>query len=472
MIFNPALFLFFFFIVISIYYVIPLKLRNSWLLFTSYFFCLTYNLQSLIVLIYSTVVSYFIGLLIDRVAESRFSKKGTLICLWSGIALCMLPLIMNKADKNSLFVLIGVSFYTLQEIGYMTDIYFHKREAEHNFINYAVFVAFFPKLVSGPIERSNDLLDQIENISQPAFDYDRAREGFELILWGYFQKSVIADSFSHYVDKVYGQWEGYTGATILLATFLFAFQLYADFSGYTNIALGAAQVMGLRLRKNFSQPYLAVSIKDFWRRWHISLSKWLRDYIYIPLGGNRGGKVKKYTNLLITFLVSGIWHGGSWSFLAWGMIHGGYQVLEDYFRGIREKSEKQDRQRMILTFMSQLRVFIMVNIAWIFFRASGLKAAFGMLHKGIFDFSAGNLATDIFRTLNLNGINICIGFVFILLIITVDILHENNIHIRILLNRQNIVLRWICYMGALLILTFVGLRRCGLEASNFIYMKF
>lgn len=475
MIFNPAIFLFFLLIIISIYYVIPLKLRNSWLLLISYFFCLTYNFQSLYVLIYSTIVSYLIGLLIDRLADSRFARKGTVICLWCGILLCIFPLIISKTDKNSFFVLIGISFYSLQEIGYIADIYYRKRKAEHNLINYAVFVAFFPKLVSGPIEKNGDFLSQIEKISMPAFDYDRVRDGFELILWGYFQKSVIADSFSVYVDKVYGQWESYSGATILLSTFLFAFQLYADFSGYTNIALGAAQVMGIRLQKNFSQPYLAVSIKDFWRRWHISLSLWLRDYIYIPLGGNQGGRVKKYINLMITFLVSGAWHGGSWSFFAWGMIHGFYQVVEDYIRSIRKKegtSKGKDGQNIILTFIRRIRVFIMVDIAWFFFRASGLRAAFGMLYKVFLDFSGGNLATDIFETLNLNGSNISIGILLILLLITVDLLHENNIHIRILLNRQNIVLRWVCYMGMLLTLTFMGMRRCGIEASNFIYMQF
>lgn len=468
MIFNPAVFLIFFLIVISIYYVVPPKFRNSWLLLTSYFFCLTYNLQSLLVLVFSTVISYLIGLLIDRQADSNFPKAGAAICLWAGIILCVFPLIMSKTDKDSLFVLIGISFYTLQEIGYMADIYYRKREAEHNLINYAVYVAFFPKLVSGPIEKSGDFLKRIGNSEPPAFDYNGVREGFELILWGYFQKSVIADSFSVYVDKVYGQWEGYSGATILLATILFAFQLYADFSGYTNIALGTAQVMGIKLQKNFNQPYLAFSIKDFWRRWHISLSEWLRDYIYIPLGGNRGGKVKKYINLLITFLISGAWHGGSWNFIAWGMLHGIYQIAEDNVFNIKNK----DRQSVILLFLRRLGVFVMVDIAWLFFRASGLKAAIGMLQKSIFDFGGGNLATDIFRTLDLNGASICLGIILIFLLIVVDILHENNIHIRILLNRQNIILRWICYLSALLILTFVGMRRCGIEASNFIYMQF
>ena len=462
MIFSSALFILFLLLVMSVYYIVPTKLRHLWLLLASYVFCLMYDVNALIVLVGSTLVSYLFGLILDRMKwEGKGNKAGSRIWLWVGVICCIAPLLLAKTGRFSLFAVIGVSFYTLQEIGYLSDICQGKSRAEKSLLNYALFIAFFPKLVSGPIERSGNLLKQIKEASGTVFEYDRVKSGFLLMLWGYFQKSVIADSFSGYVSKVYDQWEAYSGAVILLATVVFAFQLYADFAGYTNIVLGAAKVLGYQLQENFLQPYLAVSIRDFWRRWHISLSAWLRDYIYIPLGGNRRGKLCKYINLMITFVVSGLWHGLSFNYVAWGMLHGAYQVIGEFVGG-----------RKLTLLLRRVGVFALVNIAWVFFRAGSLKAAIGMLLRCVLHFSPGALAGDVFSSLGLGMTNIVFGAACIVLLLLADVLHERQIHVRVLLAERSIVVRWLCYMVLVLLLAFVEIRRCGIPASNFIYSQF
>ena len=471
---NSFYFIFFFLIVVMLYFIIPIKMRKSWLLLTSYIFCLTYNSDSLIALIYSTIVSYLFGIILNRLHACR-RKAGEIICLWGGIFFCILPWMMERVSQYSLFVLVGTSFYVLQEIAYLIDIYRGKSSAEKNPINYALFIAFFPKLVSGPIERSDNLLRQMNNEHNVIFDYNRVKEGFLLIIWGYFEKSVIADSLSFCVNSIYGDWESYSGAALVLATVVFAFQLYADFAGYTNIAIGAAQVLGFGLQDNFRQPYLACSIKDFWRRWHISLSIWLRDYIYIPLGGNRKGIMRQYVNLMITFLISGLWHGAGWNFLAWGLLHGAFHVIEKCWQNVKKKLEvvaDLPNRSIMLDIVRRISVFVLVDIAWIFFRASGLKSAIGILNKCFFEISIDNFARDIFFSLNLSVGEIFVGILLIMLLFATDILRERNIRISAFLARKPAVLRWFCYIMILLILTIVEMRRCGIAASNFIYMQF
>lgn len=475
MIFSSACFILFLMIVVSIYYVVPIKLRHIWLLMASYIFCLSYDVNAVIVLAGTTLVSYLFGCFLDKIKTAYQSKTGALICLWSGIICCVFPLVCGKIGIYSLFAVMGISFYTLQEIAYLIDIYCGKNQAEKNFVKYALFIAFFPKLVSGPIERSGNLLKQIESMKKESFEYDRVKSGLILILWGYFQKSVIADSFSVYVGRVYEQWDVYSGMTILFATIIFAFQLYADFAGYTNIAIGAACVLGYNLQENFRQPYLATSIKEFWRRWHISLSNWLRDYIYIPLGGNRKGEIHKYMNLLITFLVSGLWHGVSFNYVVWGLLHGVYQIAGSLGQKVRNKLMETmglSRKNIFYSVVQRIGVFVWVNLAWIFFRASGLRSALKILHKCIFNLSIGEFNKDVYLSLHLSVEEIMLGMIFIILLILVDALHEKEIHIRPLIYKQPVVLRWSCYMGMVLILTFVEMRRCGVAASNFIYMQF
>lgn len=469
MIFNFLCFAVFLLMTLSIYFTVPEKIRSIWLLLVSYAFCLTYGRKSFFILVCSTVISYLFGIALDRVKYKRQDNRQLIILLLAGVLFCILPFFIGKINKYSLFVGVGMSFYLLQQIGYLIDIFYGRCHAEKNFIRYALFIAFFPKLVSGPIERSDNLMKQIKEIPMAAFDYDRVKNGLLLMGWGYFQKSIIADSLDIYVSQVYEQWEAYSGGTLGLATIVFAFQLYADFSGYTNIALGAAQVLGFRLLDNFRQPYLSNSIKEFWRRWHVSFSSWLRDYIYIPLGGGRKGNIRRYMNLMITFLVSGFWHGSSWNFVAWGMLHGVFQVLEDICSRIQIKVVRKGK---VVNVVKRICVFVLVDIAWIFFRASGLMAAIGILKKMISNFSLINIKNDIFTALHLNVSQILLMIMAIVLLVAVDLIHERGVCIREVMREKNIMVRWICYLTIILVLTLTGIRRWGVEASDFIYMQF
>lgn len=469
MIYSFIYFMLFLVMVLGICFIVPVKWRQIWLLVASYVFCISYGTRSLCILLCSTIISYIAGIILDKIKYKYPVGKNALVCLWCGIILCAIPLFLGKVGGYSVFAGIGISFYLLQEVGYLVDIYHEKCRAEKNIVRYALFIAFFPKLVSGPIERGNDLMKQFYDIPGHSFNYEQAKNGILLMLWGYFQKSIIADSFSAYVAAVYDHWEGYTGGTICLASIIFAFQLYADFAGYTNIAIGAAQALGFRLQKNFEQPYLADNIKDFWRRWHMSLSSWLRDYIYIPLGGSRKGDVRRYVNLMVTFIVSGAWHGTGLNFIAWGMLHGIFQVAENVCSRFLQGAGKRS---VVGEILKRVWVFILVDVAWIFFRASGLRTALRMAFKIIFDFSASKMAGDIFRSLHLSALQVLSVVFCVLLLLVVDLLHEKGVSIRQLIGTKPLVVRWSCYMGIILALTFVGIQRWGIEASNFIYTQF
>lgn len=295
----------------------------------------------------STIITYASGILIEQyrkqkkptamklcVAGSLISNLG-ILCLFkygnfilANLTAFASTLGITVADRHlDLLLPVGISFYTFQALSYTIDVYRGDTDdgirTEKNILKYALFVSFFPQLVAGPIERSKNLLRQIQNIEYiPVWNFDRVRDGFFLMIWGLFQKLVIADRASLLVNNVVNHYQKYGFIELLIAMILFAFQIYCDFGGYTNIARGAAQVMGFSLTNNFRQPYLAVNIKDFWRRWHISLTSWFTDYLYIPLGGNRKGTLRKYLNVFIVFSISGLWHGASWNFVVWGVLHG------------------------------------------------------------------------------------------------------------------------------------------------------
>lgn len=265
---------------------------------------------------------------------------------------------------------VGISFYTFQALGYTIDVYRGNTKAERNFLTYALFVSFFPQLVAGPIERSTNLLNQFK--LKFTFDGKRAMQGFKLMLWGYFLKLVVADRCAMYVDPVFNNLADKEHSP-LMASILFCFQVYGDFSGYTFIAIGCAMIMGFQLMENFRRPYFATSVTDFWHRWHISLSTWFKDYLYIPLGGNRVGKWRGYFNVLITFIISGIWHGANWTFIIWGTIHGLLQCIERHIGwGKRQFKGLSKILHIVLTFS-------IVCFAWIFFRAANIEEAFRII---------------------------------------------------------------------------------------------
>ncbi len=283
----------------------------------------------------------------------------------------------------NLLMPVGISFYTFQSTGYLIDVYKGKAEPEESFARFALFVSFFPQIIAGPIGRANELIPQLK--CRKRFDYDVAVSGLRMMLWGYFKKLVISDALGKYVDLIYANVPYYFGMTFIMVSVMYTFQIYCDFSGYSDIAIGTARLFNIELMQNFKSPYFSKSVREFWSRWHISLSTWFRDYVYIPLGGSRKGKLRKNLNLMITMLVSGLWHGANWTFVLWGGLHGIYQVAEGILRDLFPKKEEKKESRASIIFHGLL-TFALVDLAWIFFRADSIGDAFFIvthLHNGV-----------------------------------------------------------------------------------------
>lgn len=387
MLFNSVSFAFFFPIVFIVYWSMPYRFRWMILLISSYYFYMSWNLKYVLLIFGTTVVSYISGRLLENGKSKRLILAGaSAVCL----GVLFLFKYFNFAIESFCSVLrfvkidlapvtfklllpVGISFYTFQTLSYVIDVYRGKVKAEHHFGYYATFISFFPQLVAGPIERTNNLLPQIRKT--PVFSYSKSVDGMKRIAWGYFKKIVVADTLAIYVDMVYGSLSKYTGFSLVLAVFFFTIQIYCDFSGYSDIAIGTAGLLGIDLMQNFDCPYFSTSIKEFWKKWHISLSTWFRDYVYIPLGGNRCSAMRQKMNLLITFLVSGLWHGANWTYVLWGGVHGVAQIIEDIFSAPIANLKKRKAGVLV----SWLTVFIFCNITWIFFRAASVQDAFYVL---------------------------------------------------------------------------------------------
>lgn len=395
MLFNSIAFLLFFPILCALYFCIPasqLRLRNLLLLVASYYFYMNWDPAYALLLLTSTVITYLAALGIGYFKEKRKKK----ICLVSSLVLNLAILFLFKyfnflamnietalqasgfavnMPKFALLLPVGISFYIFQALGYSIDVYRGTVKIERDFPTYALFVSFFPQLVAGPIERSQNLLPQFKQ--QHRFDYDAVMSGVKLMVWGYFMKLVLADRCGIYVDTIFNNVDKHNGGSYLVASLLFPFQIYGDFAGYSLIAIGVARVLGFRLMENFHRPYFACTIGEFWHRWHISLSTWFKDYVYIPLGGNRVGKLRNYFNLLITFVVSGIWHGANWTFLCWGTIHGILLCIEKAFGISKQKYTGAKKS------FHWAATFVLVCFAWILFRANNLSDAVSVV-TGIF----------------------------------------------------------------------------------------
>lgn len=348
MIFNSFNFLVIFPLLFLLYYLIPAKrqpVRNIYLLAVSYLLYMNFKPVYAIILLGVTAITFFAARFIENRKNVRLKSKGVLTF---GVLLTLLPLLVFKYYNfinDSCFSLlssfrlrfelpglnwavpVGISFFTFQALSYLWDVYYGKIKAEHSFIDYALYVSFFPSIVSGPINKASLILPQIKNL-RSYFDYGKAVGGLKLMLWGMFMKVVVADRVALYVDTVFSRYENYTSISCFAASLLYSVQIYADFAGYSLMAIGVGKLLGFELTDNFRRPYLSYSVTDFWRRWHISLSTWLKDYVYIPLGGSRCSKARNYWNIIVTFLVSGIWHGANWTFIVWGLWHGVFQVLE------------------------------------------------------------------------------------------------------------------------------------------------
>ena len=376
--FISLTFVFLFPIVLILYWKLPWKYRELFLLAVSYFFYIKESSWAGGLLLLTTVTTYLAGLAIEKGRH----KKGWLIFT---VAVCIGLLIGLKYSVPP----VGISFYTFQTMAYVIDVYRGEIAAEKNPRSYALFISFFPQLVAGPIERAGNLLGQLKE------KHTKSRaalvNGTWLILRGFYKKVVVADYLAVYVDKVYSSPEKAGGIGAVLGTVFFAIQIYCDFSGYTDIARGAARMMEIRLMENFRHPYRAVSIQDFWRRWHISLTRWFTDYVYIPLGGNRKGFVKQCRNILIVFLLSGFWHGASWNFVVWGMIHGIYMTAALVMTRIRK-----GKRTLLPPVAGWIVTLLLVNVAWVFFRAPSLAGAWQILKQPFVNPLGGGISETMF----------------------------------------------------------------------------
>ncbi len=404
MLFNSLQFLVFFPAVVALYFLTPFRLRWILLLSASYYFYACWKVEYLALILFSTAVDYIAGLRMEasaRPSSRRFWLGASLI---SNLGLLFAFKYFNFFNDSlraafdafnvfydvpafQVLLPVGISFYTFQTLSYTIDVYRGERKAERHLGIFALYVAFFPQLVAGPIERSTRLMPQF--FEHHGFSYDRAVDGLRLMLWGFFKKLVIADHIAVYVNAVYNNPADFTGLPVWIASYFFAFQIYCDFSGYSDIAIGSARVLGYDLMENFRRPYFSKSIAEFWRRWHISLSTWFRDYVYIPLGGSRVARRRLYYNLMVVFVVSGLWHGANWTFVVWGALHGAYMVASLLSRGLRDRLwttvgeglaplARRGWMPDAALLRRHLAVFVtfhLVLFAWVFFRANTIGDA-------------------------------------------------------------------------------------------------
>ncbi len=401
MIFNSFEFLVFFPLVLLGYFLLPKRFKWVFLLVASYYFYMIWNPPLIFLILFTTAVSYISAILIEKsqsVVKRRFwlcmaliTSLGVLFFFkyfnfLADSAVSLWNLFGGEVDFIALRLIlpVGISFYTFQTLSYVIDVYRGSIKAERHFGWYALFVSFFPQLVAGPIERPENLLPQLKEDHR--LEAENAYFGLRKMAIGFFKKIVVADLLAEFVNAVYNNAGEATGLGIILASALFSVQIYCDFSGYTDIAIGCARIMGIRLMQNFDRPYSAQSIKEFWARWHISLSGWFRDYLYIPLGGNRCSKARHFFNIFVVFFVSGLWHGASWTFVLWGALHGIYQIVGALTKPLREKLcnlLKIPVQSVFLVWYRRAMTYIWVALSWLLFRANSISDT-GVLTKRLF----------------------------------------------------------------------------------------
>lgn len=470
-IFLPIIFIIYWFILNK-----NLKLQNLFLLISSYFFYSCWDWKFLFLLAFSTILDYISGLKIYN-SNTQIKKKIWLIISVS-INLGFLGFfkyynffIESFADliqklgftahysTLNIILPVGISFYTFHGLSYVFDIYNKKIKPSHNWIEYALFVSFFPLLVAGPIERATHLLPQIEKPRK--FNYELAVSGLKQILWGLFKKIVIADNCAKAVNLIFNSYESQSGGTLLLGAILFSFQIYGDFSGYSDIALGSGKLLGIKLIKNFNYPYFSRSIAEFWRRWHISLSSWFKDYLYIPLGGSKGGTIKRIRNTFIIFLVSGFWHGANWTFILWGGLNALFILPSIIFKTNRNNMDIVAKGKILPNFKEFFQIvytFLLASFAWIFFRSESLSQAFSYINK-------------MFNSIHLPDVSIFNLSLFPLLLLLIIVEwkgRENNYAIEKLFYKSKTCIRWSFYYFLIILMLVFGQK----NSQDFIYFQF
>lgn len=494
MLFNSVDFLIFFPIVVLLYFIMPKKVRYIWLLAVSYYFYMCWNPKYILLIMFSTVSTWLAGFLVARFEKTVHKRLAVAGCVGINLGILfffkyfdffldsvnkVLGLLKIQAlDKPFDFLLpVGISFYTFQALGYIIDVYRGRIEPERNILRYALFVSFFPQLVAGPIERSENLLKQVKEVdTKKVWNYENVSRGLTLMVWGLFVKMVISDRVAILVNTVFDSFFMYGTVALVAGAVGFALQIYCDFMGYSTIAIGAAKVMGFTLMENFETPYFAKSVSEFWRRWHISLSSWFRDYVYIPLGGNRCSKVRKYFNLMVTFGVSGLWHGASWTYVAWGMIHGVYQVAGDFTRPFRKKLYERGKvktESFSFKLGQVVSTFLLVDFAWIFFRAGSLGIALEYCKRIFTKWDPWSLFNGEIYSLGLDRPEFNILLVSVVLLLLVDFLrYFKKQSITDFLSQQCIWFRWLVIMGLIGAIIIYGIYGIQFDSSQFIYFQF
>ena len=484
MLFNSFHFLVFLPIVVGLYYALPQKFRWFLLLIASYYFYMSWKAEYIILILASTLVDFSAGLAIENADSKKRKKLWLFLSLFVNLGLLFtfkywdffnesirdtLNLFSIQFDPSTLKLLlpVGISFYTFQTLSYTIDIYYGKIKPIKHIGIFATYVSFFPQLVAGPIERAKHLIPQFYN--KVTFEYERVKNGLLLMLWGFFVKIVIADRLAILVNTVYKHDDAnnylldYTGASLFIASFFFMFQLYLDFSAYSNIAIGAARVLGFDLQSNFRRPYWATSISDFWHRWHISLSTWFRDYVYIPLGVSKRGVKRHLINLLITFLLSGLWHGASWNFALWGLLNGLFLIVQVFID--RKKTSKKPKKYFIKRLLQSVVVMLLWGGSLIFFRAQTFDDA-------IYVFQ--NISLTGWDNLYELGLTVSeFKFVFYCLvgIYILDYIQERQDLYKFLADR-NIVIRFVVYIAAILMIIYLGAYGEDVSDNQFLYFQF
>jgi alginate O-acetyltransferase complex protein AlgI len=476
MLFNSFHFALFFVVVTTFYFLLPYKYRWMLLLGSSCYFYMAFIPVYILILGFTIVIDYFAGIFLEN-TEGKHRKNWLIASLIANIGVLAIFKYYNFLNDNLSVLLnsigyhnqiphlgillpIGLSFHTFQAMSYTIEVYRGKQKAERNFGIYSLYVMFYPQLVAGPIERPQNLIHQF--YEKHYFEYERVVEGLKMMLWGLFMKLVIADRLAIYVNAVYNNAGQHTGKTLALATVFFAFQIYCDFAGYSNIAIGAAKVMGFKLMTNFNRPYFSRSISEFWKRWHISLSTWFKDYLYISLGGNRVSIPRWYFNLFIVFAISGLWHGANWTYIIWGAINGFYLVFAIVTENWRKKINKVihlDRMPRIHNYLQIGITFVLACFAWIFFRASTTNDAIYIL-KSIISFK-GPLFIGEWQQL-------FYGLAAIFFLLIIEYRREYHGHNTLPFKKMH----WLQEQFAYGILIFLTLLVGVFDGSQFIYFQF
>lgn len=488
MLFNSSQFVIFFVLVTALYFVLPHRFRWFFLLVTSCYFYMCWEPGYIVLIAFSTVTAWISGLMISRATAPEGRKIWLVGGLVANLAVLFFFKYYNfatgalmdffgiagvpmKIPRSSFLLPVGISFFTFQAMSYIIDVYRREQEVERHFGYFALYISFFPQLVAGPIERAGHLLPQFRH--RQSFDYDRVTNGLKLMLWGMFKKVVIADRLAQLVDHVFSAPAEYQGIPTIIATVCFSFQVFCDFSGYSDIAIGAAQVMGIKIMTNFKRPFFATSLTELWRRWHISLSTWFRDYLYVPLGGNRVSRGRHYANIITVFSLSGFWHGANWTYFSWGFLHGIFVVLAEVFRPFRSVVNEKLGINRLPRFQTGLRMFwtfFLFNVALMFFRSRSLTDAIESAHH-IFRgwdvlLDPPRFASMLF-SLGLPKAEFLLVFGFILLMEGVHVLQSRGSVIE-WLSRRPIWFRWAVYSGLVWCIFLFGV----FHHKEFIYFTF